>query len=747
MKTPEPTDGPASPLPGARALLVETRDMKRTTASFWAALAVLVLVGLAGFQTTTALEDTTTWVERTHEVIEALGAARLALVAATARRQGLAGDGSFLAAREQARAALQKLQALTADHPEQQRHLAVVRPLIEQRLALPAAAISGTQHDAAGATLEAEQLRTAGAIDGLIARRISQMVNAETSLLAQRRQRTAHHVLNLRVFLVAGTIASCAVLLLAFRRLRQEILARIESELVVRENEHNLATTLMSISDGVISTDTHSRITRMNRVAEQLTGWTASAALGKPVSQVFQLVHEETRSEVPDPIAAALASGAPVEIPSSTLLVRSDGSEVPIADGCAPVRDVNGELRGAVLVFRDVSEAQRAKKLKDTVQRQMIFSDRMAAVGTLAAGVAHEINNPLTYITGNLELIIEETAKRPVGAAAGAKELQAMAVEALRGAERVQKIVRGLKTFSRADEDRRVVLDVRRVLELAVSMAFNEIRHRARLVRDYHSVPLVEADEARLGQVFINLLVNAAQAIPEGGVADNEIRISTSTDRDAGAIIEIADTGSGIAAAQLDRIFDPFFTTKPVGVGTGLGLSICHSIIASIGGSIGVSSEPGRGTTFRVTLPPAPGSSIMPEQNTPVPKQTARASVLVLDDELLVASVLARMLSEHDVSVVTKAREALALIEQGKHFDVIFSDLMMPEMSGMEFYAELSRRHPAATQRVVFVTGGAFTPAAREFLDQLPNPRLDKPFNAARLRALVQELVPASMQS
>jgi PAS domain S-box-containing protein len=742
MKTPQPTDGPAAPLPGARPLLAETRDMKRTSASFWAALGVLVLVGLAGFQTTTALEDTTNWVERTHEVIEALGAARLALVAATARQQDLTDDGGFLAAREQARAALQKLQALTVDHPEQQRHLAVVRALIEQRLALPAAAISGRPQDAAGATLEAAQPKTSGAIDNLIARHISQMVNAEASLLAQRRQRTADHVLDLRVFLIAGTIASCAVLLLAFRRLRQEVLGRIESELAVRENEQSLATTLMSISDGVISTDMQCRITRMNRVAEQLTGWTASAARGKPVSEVFQLVHEETRSPVPDPIAAALDSGAAVELPGSTLLVRSDGSEVPIADGCAPVRDVNGDLRGAVLVFHDISEAQRAKKLKDAVQRQMIFSDRMAAVGTLAAGVAHEINNPLTYVTGNLELIIEETAKLSDAASAAAKDLQAMAVEALRGAERVQKIVRGLKTFSRADEDRRVVLDVRRVLELAISMAFNEIRHRARLIRDYHAVPLIEADEARLGQVFINLLVNAAQAIPEGGVADNEIRISTSADRDSGAIIEIADTGSGIAAPQLDRIFDPFFTTKPVGVGTGLGLSICHSIIASIGGSIAVRSEPGRGTTFRVTLPPAPGSSVMPEENTPVAKKTARASVLVLDDEVLVAGVLARMLSEHDVSVVTKAREALALIEQGKHFDVIFSDLMMPEMSGMEFYAELSRRHPGTTRRVVFVTGGAFTPAAREFLDQVPNPRLDKPFNAAQLRALVQELGP-----
>jgi CheY-like chemotaxis protein len=319
------------------------------------------------------------------------------------------------------------------------------------------------------------------------------------------------------------------------------------------------------------------------------------------------------------------------------------------------------------------------------------------------------------------------------------KEVEDMAVEAREGAERVRKIVRGLKTFSRADEERRVVMDVKSALELAVNMAFNEMRHRARLVKDYGPVPLVDADEARLGQVFINLLINAAQTIPEGDVAANEIRIVTSTDTTGRAVVEVKDTGPGIPAAVLGRIFDPFFTTKPVGIGTGLGLSICHSIVTGMGGEIAVVSELGRGTTFRVTLPAAIGPAVSPVMSERRIR-SARAVVLIVDDDPFVGAALARVLRDHEVVLTTKARDALDVLAGGKRFDVILSDLMMPEMSGMEFYDELTRRDPRTAERVIFLTGGAFTPDARAFLDRVPNRQIEKPFDPERLRALVQTL-------
>jgi CheY-like chemotaxis protein len=287
------------------------------------------------------------------------------------------------------------------------------------------------------------------------------------------------------------------------------------------------------------------------------------------------------------------------------------------------------------------------------------------------------------------------------------------------------------------------VIDLRPVLELAVNMSFNEIRHRARLVKDYGDTPQVEADDARLGQVFINLLVNAAQAIPEGDSEANEIRIVTSTDAQGRAVIEVLDTGPGIPADALGRVFDPFFTTKPIGVGTGLGLSICHSIVTSLGGEISASNREGGGARLRVVLAPAalPSRMSAPPGHVEIALKPGRATVLVVDDERAVSTILSRILDNHDVTAVTSAKDALELIAAERVFDLILSDLMMPGMSGMEFHDTLASSHPRVAERMVFMSGGAFTPAARAFLDRVPNERLEKPFNAGVVRELVQRFV------
>ena len=390
------------------------------------------------------------------------------------------------------------------------------------------------------------------------------------------------------------------------------------------------------------------------------------------------------------------------------------------------------------LVYAIARDVTQAREMQDRLQRQLMRADRMASVGTLAAGVAHEINNPLAYVISNLDLIAEEL--RAAGDTRGpvlAADALRLVAEAREGAERIRKIVRGLKTFSQDATERRAVVDVRAVLERAVEVAANEIRHRAQLVKELGPVPPVEADEALLGQVFLSLLVNAAQAIGAGTVDANEIRITTATDQDGRAAIEVRDTGCGIAPEVLEHMFEPFFTTKPV-VGTGLGLSICLNVVTSLGGEITAANREGGGACMRIVLPAAPPKAETAPSAGPAPAVAGRrASVLVVDDERAVGTTLARLLRGHQVSAVTSAREALDLLSGGARFDVIISDLMMPGMSGMELHAEVSRRWPPLARRMVFMTGGAFTNAAKAFLESVPNERLEKPFSIGDVRALV----------
>jgi CheY-like chemotaxis protein len=222
-------------------------------------------------------------------------------------------------------------------------------------------------------------------------------------------------------------------------------------------------------------------------------------------------------------------------------------------------------------------------------------------------------------------------------------------------------------------------------------------------------------------------------------VSANEIRISTSTDGAGYAVIEIRDTGCGIPAASLGQVFDPFFTTKKIGVGTGLGLSICHNLVSAIGGSISVTSEEARGTTFRVGIPAADAMPVDAGARSVIGVPSAvSASVLIVDDDPLVGTTIRRALRDHTVTVETAAAAALLRLDAGEKYDVILSDMMMPEMSGMDFHQELVRRHPEDAARVVFMSGGTFTAGATAFLARVPNELIQKPFELDRLRALVR---------
>jgi signal transduction histidine kinase len=415
---------------------------------------------------------------------------------------------------------------------------------------------------------------------------------------------------------------------------------------------------------------------------------------------------------------------------------------------------LKGDLRRLpVAIEREMRETSvRAEQVK--MRSRLVISERMASAGTLAAGVAHEINNPLGIAILNLSQTTEALtritaiaqdlqARGSRGAAALGGHIAQLAeplVDLGEALDRIREIVRDVKLFSRPDDEVTSSVDLRRVADSSARMAWNEIRHRARLVKEYGDIPMVHANESRLGQVLLNLLVNAAQALPEGHVDEHEIRVTTRTAEDGDAVVEVADTGCGMSKEIAARIFDPFFTTKPVGIGTGLGLAICHGIVADLGGQIEVESEVGKGTRFRVLLPPGQQSRTVlkvAEAHTP----GFRGRVLVVDDEVALGRVLKRTLSaHHDVTVLTSGTAALETIAGGERFDAILLDVMMPDVSGMETYERIQHQAPEQAQRIIFLTGGAFTPRAREFLDRVPNPRLEKPVGATELLALIHKL-------
>ena len=414
---------------------------------------------------------------------------------------------------------------------------------------------------------------------------------------------------------------------------------------------------------------------------------------------------------------------------------RPDGSQVWYSTRIGPIKE-NGKVTGAVLVSRDVSD-------KKQTEMHLMLSDRMASVGTLAAGVAHEINNPLASVIANIDMALQdvvtlgETSKLP-------PDLTDELKDARTAADRVREIVRDLKIFSRGDEDRHGPVDVEHVLESTLRMAWNELRHRAKLVKHYTKVPPVDAHESRLGQVFLNLIVNAAHAIPPGNYDANEIRIATSIDTAGRVVIDIRDSGTGIPPEVRPRLFTPFFSTKPVGVGTGLGLAISHRIITQFGGTITYDTEVGKGTEFHIVLPVA-GGAAAPRETQKIWSRTPavrRGNILVIDNEESLAQAIRRFLGvEHNVTAVYRARDALDLLELGTRYDVVLCDLMMPQITGMELHGEVLRIDPAQASRIVFLTGGAFAPSAREFLTTTTNRRIEKPFDLKEVRRLVNELI------
>jgi two-component system cell cycle sensor histidine kinase/response regulator CckA len=518
----------------------------------------------------------------------------------------------------------------------------------------------------------------------------------------------------------------------------QDVTWRHEAQREQAQRERFLLTLTMALPDPAFVHDGE-KVIFANEALAHLLGWDSPEELiGTPSIDLFPSgEHERKRAR----IRRALAGGNNPGIESA--LLRRDGSACP-----AELSSLAAEYDGnpAVLeVARDLS-ARRA------AEEQRLVSDRAAALATLASGVAHEVNNPLAWLQSNMEMITEglERLERETPSPV-LRELAQMAREAREGAQRVKTIVRDLQTFSSKPRHEMRPQDPTDALELALRLVDHELRGRCQVVKRYETAPLVQIDRALLAQAFVNLIANAAQAMAGGDPGLSRLRVSVSTAPDGGAQIVIADNGPGIPAGNLPRVFEPFFTTKPVGSGTGLGLSVALNSVKSFGGEITVESEEGKGAAFTVRLP---RSGVLGPQSEPPPIREQLPRVLVVDDDPQIGQSLRRLLGrECEVQIATSAAGALEAVENQEKqqregaatgsFALLLVDLVMPGADGIELYEMLRASAPQMAARVVFMTGGAASRRERAFLDAGKWTLVEKPFQAARVRAMVRDAIQA----
>ena len=372
----------------------------------------------------------------------------------------------------------------------------------------------------------------------------------------------------------------------------------------------------------------------------------------------------------------------------------------------------------------------------DQLTDQLLITERLSAVGQLAAGVAHEINNPLTYVLGN-QFIVQDLIDDLLvaanqhqswidcheGARTQLKDVQEALTDSHEGIERVRAIVEELSVFSKGmTVNQAEPIDARQAMDSAAKMVESQFRNRARLIRRYESIPMIMGDEGRLTQAFLNLLINASQAIEPGRIEENEVVCHVYSSPNSKVCIEIDDTGAGIPEAVAERLFLPFVTSRIDGEGTGLGLAICHRIISSMSGQISFERRSPRGTRFRITFPAAtsfqsPSCGDGPPQREP-PAAIARKKILVVDDEDMICKVIHRTLStHHDVVLAPNGVEALARLRETR-FDLVLCDLMMPSMTGMEVHSRHFATCPDSDVRFVFMTGGAIDERVAGFIKE-----------------------------
>ncbi|MFP3983596.1 MAG: PAS domain S-box protein [Desulfurivibrionaceae bacterium] len=517
----------------------------------------------------------------------------------------------------------------------------------------------------------------------------------------------------------------------------EDVSEHMRTEEALAEEKERLAVTLRSIGDGVITTDTRGRVTMMNKVAEDLTGWPQDEALGHPLTEVFKIINELTRSVCENPVEKVLSSGRIVGLANHTALISRDGSERTIADSGSPIRDRESRVIGVVLVFRDVTQQLRMEK-------EMTKIKKLESIGVLAGGIAHDFNNILAGILGNLNLALFD---RNMG-----KETRELLSEAEKASVRAKSLTAQLLTFSRGGEPVKETASLEEIIRDSAEF----ILHGDRVTCTFDiqdDLWLVDVDKGQISQVIQNLILNASHAMPEGGTIEvtcenietiSGEHIFLSSDQKH-VKITVTDHGVGIPESFIDKIFDPYFSTKQEG--SGLGLPISYSIINKHGGHILVDSKPGEGTVFTIYLP-ASKKSLADER---IEEETRSgiersAKVMVMDDEALIREMSKSMLERlgHEVLLVKDGTEAIQLYrkqkEAGRSVDLIIMDLTIPGgMGGREAVQEILAFDPGA--KVIVSSGYSNDPVMSNYRGYGFKAVIFKPYKLQELRKVIDQVL------
>jgi PAS domain S-box-containing protein len=508
----------------------------------------------------------------------------------------------------------------------------------------------------------------------------------------------------------------------------KDITARKLAEQRVAAEKERLAVTLRSIGDGVITTDINGHIDIMNKVAEELTGWHWSEAQGRPLEMVFNIVDELTRTPRENPVAKVLATGNIVELATPTLLVTQNGTELMIADSGAPIKDGDGNTIGGGVVFRDVTEKQ---KIMDTIQR----TAKLDSLGVLAGGIAHDFNNLLTGIFGYIDLARSTSDNDET------LEYLGTTIAAM---NRARALTLQLLTFAKGGSPVQKVTPLLPFIQEAVQFALSGSNVACRFSFSDDLWPC-NIDKNQISQVIDNIVINAQQAMPNGGALEVTAHNVSLGEKENPALakgkyvkVSIKDFGIGIPKDIILRIFDPFYTTKTKG--HGLGLATCYSIINRHAGCIEVESEPGKGSSFYLFLPAVTDSLVM--KQSPVERQAGSGTIIVVDDDDVIRSTIQKMLKSLGYAAVCMkdGREAIDFYvsetQAGRFFSAIILDLTIPGgMGGIEAVAELRKM---GTNIPVFVASGyADDSVMRSPVDFGFTASLCKPFTIAELSEML----------